>query len=217
MGESAIAAGLWMRLDDSVYRRIHNVIVPAQNGTTQIDHVLVSVFGIFVVETKDRDGWIYGAPDQPKWTQVQHGKKYQFQNPLRQNYRHTKCLSEYLGLDHDLFHSVVIFTGESEFKTPMPENVLDRGLSRYITSFVERLLTEKQVEEIATTLRSLKESSGLSKSDHLDSLRERHGSTTTCPRCGGSLVERTAKQGAHAGQSFLGCSNYPRCRFTRAV
>jgi restriction system protein len=123
MGESAIAAGLWMKLDDSVYPRIHNVIVPAQNGTTQIDHVLVSVFGIFVVETKDRDGWIFGAPDQPKWTQVLHGKKYQFQNPLRQNYRHTKCLSEYLGLDHDLFHSVVIFTGESEFKTPMPENV----------------------------------------------------------------------------------------------
>jgi restriction system protein len=63
MGESAIAAGLWMKLDDSVYRRIHNVIVPTQNGTTQIDHVLVSVFGIFVVETKDRDGWIFGAPD----------------------------------------------------------------------------------------------------------------------------------------------------------
>ncbi len=217
MGESAIAAGLWMKLDDSVYRRIHNVIVPTQNGTTQIDHVLVSVFGIFVVETKDRDGWIFGTPDQPKWTQVQHGKKYQFQNPLRQNYRHTKCLSEYLGLDHGLFHSVVIFTGESEFKTPMPENIIDRGLSRYIESFVERMLTEDQVEDIARTLRSLKDSSGLSKSDHLKSLEERHSSTTQCPRCGGSLVSRIAKQGAHAGQSFLGCSNYPRCRYTKGL
>jgi restriction system protein len=136
---------------------------------------------------------------------------------LRQNYRHTKCLSEYLGLDHDLFHSVVIFTGESEFKTPMPANVLDRGLSRYIKSFVERMLTEDQVEEIARTLRSLKESSGFSKSDHLDSLRERHGSTTQCPLCGGSLVRRTAKQCSHAGQEFLGCSNYPRCRYTKGT
>ena len=217
LGEKATTAGLWAFLDESVYRRIDNVIVPSRNGTTQIDHVLVSVFGIFVLETKNIKGWIFGAPDQAKWTQVLYGKKYQFGNPLKQNYRHTKCLSEYLDLDHELFHSVVFFIGECEFKTPMPENVLSRGLSRYIESFDEHLLTHEQVQRVAQGLRTLKDSSGLSKSDHMESLRERHGSSTECPRCGGSLVRRTAKQGKYVGQAFMGCSNYPRCRFTREI
>ena len=38
--------------------------------------------------------------------------------------------------------------------------------------------------------------------------------TTFCPRCGGRLVRRVARQGQRAGQAFLGCGNYPRCRYS---
>jgi restriction system protein len=100
---------MWMRLDLNTYRRVHNLIVPSIDGTTQIDHVIVSVYGIFVIETKNMEGWIFGSPHQKTWTQSLFGKKFQFQNPLRQNYRHTRCLAEFLGLDHDLLRSVVFF------------------------------------------------------------------------------------------------------------
>ena len=57
--------------------------------------------------------------------------------------------------------------------------------------------------------------STLTNRDHIKSLRERHSSTTVCPKCGSNLVERTARNGPNAGSKFLGCENYPKCRFTK--
>jgi len=126
---------MWAMLDKNVYRRVDNVIVNTPNGTTQIDHVLVSVYGIFIIETKNIKGWIFGEANSDRWIQVIYGKKRQFQNPLKQNYRHTKCLSEYLKLDHDLFKPIIFFIGDCEFKTDMPSNVLNGGLIPYIKDF----------------------------------------------------------------------------------
>jgi len=36
----------------------------------------------------------------------------------------------------------------------------------------------------------------------------------SCPRCGSELVERQAKRGTNAGNTFLGCSSFPKCRYT---
>jgi hypothetical protein len=46
-------------LDKEFYTDVNNVTIPSTNGTTQIDHIIVSPYGIFVVETKNMDGWIY--------------------------------------------------------------------------------------------------------------------------------------------------------------
>jgi hypothetical protein len=70
-------------------------VLPSQGSTTQIDHVLVSVYGIFVIETKNMKGWIFGDERSAQWTQSIFGKKSRFQNPLRQNYRHVKALAEF--------------------------------------------------------------------------------------------------------------------------
>lgn len=113
LGEKTTTFGLWLNLDEKTYHRIDNVIIPARDGTAQVDHVLVSVYGIFVIETKNMKGWIFGVENQATWTQSIFGKKHQFQNPLHQNYRHTKCLAEYLGISHNLIHSVVFFIGEA--------------------------------------------------------------------------------------------------------
>ena len=55
-------------LDKNVYRLIKNVTIPADGGTTQIDHVIVSRFGVFVVETKNLRGWIFGKEGDTYWT-----------------------------------------------------------------------------------------------------------------------------------------------------
>ncbi len=217
LGEKVATAGMWARLDYRIYRRVDNVIVNSSNGTTQIDHVLVSIYGIFIIETKNMKGWIYGDPKSAKWTQVIFRKKSQFQNPLRQNYRHTKCLAEYLNLDDEVFVPIVFFVGESKFKTDMPTNVLDRGLSDYIKKFNKRTFNPQQVEYLEARLRALKQDKSLTKRAHLDSLRARHKSTTVCPSCGGALTKRVAKKGKLAGRSFLGCSNYPKCKFTKDI
>lgn len=217
LGEKVTILGMWAMLDKNVYHRVDNVIVNTPNGTTQIDHVLVSVYGIFIIETKNIKGWIFGAADSDKWTQVIYGKKRQFQNPVKQNYRHTKCLSEYLKLDLKLFKPVVFFIGDCEFKTDMPSNVLNSGLIPYIKEFNQVHFSPQQIEQIEASLISLKQDKTLDRRAHLDSLRDRHGSTTICPRCGGSLIQRVSKKDEFAGKPFLGCSNYPKCKYIKQV
>ena len=217
IGEKVTSAGMWALLDKNTYRRIDDVIVPASNGTTQVDHVIVSAYGIFIIETKNIKGWIFGSPDSDKWTQNIFGKKHQFQNPIKQNYRHTKCLSEYLHLDLELFKPIVFFIGDCKFKTPMPSNVMNSGLVQYIKTFTQPCLTSQQVFEIEASLQSLKQDNPISRNAHFNSLRERHESTTVCPRCGSQLVQRIAKRGKSAGASFWGCSNFPRCKYMKPI
>ena len=70
IGELKTKFSLWAGLDSNLYHRVHDVIIPSNHGTTQVDHILVSPFGIFVVETKNYKVWIYGSADQSTWTQV---------------------------------------------------------------------------------------------------------------------------------------------------
>ena len=123
IGERAVRSVIGKDLDEETYIEFHDLIIPSRSGTTQIDHIYVSVFGIFVIETKNYTGWIFGSEKQSKWTQVVYKQKHYFQNPLRQNYAHIKALSELLQLPEEKFHSMVVFLGDCELKTQMPPNV----------------------------------------------------------------------------------------------
>lgn len=216
-GEKKTAFSIWLSLDSKVYQRFHDLIVPSSNGSTQIDHLLVSPYGLFIVETKNKKGWIFGSGDQPKWTQTLFGKKYQFQNPLRQTFRQKKVLAEFLGLRESKIHDVVFFVGDCKFKTRLPDNVIRSGLGRHIKRYKQPILTPEEVHRILFSLKSHIATSSITKRDHVRSLKQRHSSTTVCPRCGSALVERKAKKGPKAGSRFLGCEGYPRCRFTRRI
>jgi len=103
-GEKLLAALLYFSIDHNKCAVLHNIMLPTADGaTTQIDHIVVSPYGIFVIETKTYKGWIFGNANQPKWTQVFYKKKSQFQNPLRQNYKHIITLSECLGVPSSYF------------------------------------------------------------------------------------------------------------------
>ncbi|GHA99104.1 nuclease-related domain-containing protein [Modicisalibacter luteus] len=69
LGEALVKMIAGLRLPAEAYQRIHNVTLPTPDGTTQIDHLFVSRFGIFVVETKNMKGWIIGGEEQAQWTQ----------------------------------------------------------------------------------------------------------------------------------------------------
>jgi restriction system protein len=149
IGEFEINLVTKFLLNKNTYHLIKNVTVPADGGTTQIDHVVVSRFGVFVVETKNVRGWIFGKESDAYWTQKLYRHSHKFQNPLRQNYKHTKILSELLGTLDDKIHSVVVFPGDTTFKTEMPENVTNlRGYIRYIRSKNKPVLTEGEVKQI---------------------------------------------------------------------
>lgn len=149
VGEFIVNLSAKFLLDKEKYQLIKNVTLPTEDGSTQIDHIIVSEFGVFVVETKNMKGWIFGGPNQKTWTQKIYKHSNKFQNPLRQNYKHVKTLESLLGLNEQQVHSVIVFVGDSTFKTEMPENVTyGGGYARYIKSKKTPVLSESQVIEI---------------------------------------------------------------------
>lgn len=218
IGEAGISFAQKLYLNNEIYHPLNNVTIESTNGTTQIDHIVVSVYGIFVTETKSYSGWIFGDEKSSVWTQVLFGKKNTFQNPLRQNYRHIKVLQDFLGLEERCFHSIVLFAGESKFKTKMPENVMSRGYSSYIKGKKDIIFSGEEVDNIVKALQAGKlPKTFITNIAHVQSLKDRHGSLEICPKCGGRLVERTARTGQNAGNKFLGCSSFPKCRFVKNI
>ena len=71
---------------------IHNCYLPTEKGTTEIDLLMIHETGLYVVESKNYSGWIFGDEKQKDWTQVLGGKKIKFFNPIRQNAGHIKAL-----------------------------------------------------------------------------------------------------------------------------
>ena len=214
-GEALGAVAHWAFLDKSIYFPLNNLTLPTKNGTTQIDHVVVCKYGIFVIEAKNVSGWIFGDERSPQWSIIKPGRKYKMQNPLHQNYRHVKAISEFLALEEDRFHSLVMFWGECEFKTEMPRNVMLKGYATYIKSFNKVFLTDNEVASVTEALKTgALPKTWATRKAHVESLRTRHSSTTICPKCANPLALRTAKSGPNAGSKFYGCTAYPKCRHT---
>lgn len=218
IGEVGTDISQKLLLDSKEYHCFNDTLVPAGSRQTQIDHIIVSKYGLFVVETKNKSGLIFGSAGDSQWTQVLFNKKVRFQNPLRQNYLHTKSLADFLEIDHSKIHSVVVFWGGT-FKNQMPENVITwLEYTRYIKSKKQILLTGDEVDIICSQLQNLKdETPFLSGLRHAKSLHDRYSSTSICPKCGGKLVERIARKGQKAGGKFLGCDEFPRCLYKREL
>ncbi len=85
-GEFLVNLAINSRLYKKKYHLLKNVTLPTEDGTTQIDHIIVLQYGIFVIETKNMKGWIFGEEHQRTWTQKIYKHTSKFQNPLHQNY-----------------------------------------------------------------------------------------------------------------------------------
>ncbi|MBO0503041.1 nuclease-related domain-containing protein [Aeromonas veronii] len=175
VGEAFINLGIRLFLDRQEYHLLKDVTLPTPQGTTQIDHVIVSRFGLFVIETKNIKGWIFGNPAHKSWTQQLYRRRHTFQNPLRQNYLHLMTLKSLLGLaDHQL-HSIIYFIGDCTFKTPMPDNVMNRGLIRYIKSKTTQVLTPAEVTRVIDTIqRGRLAANWQTHKQHVAQLKARH-------------------------------------------
>lgn len=215
-GELLVRLSAKFLLDPNEYRAIHNVTLKTPDGTTQIDHVFVSRFGIFVVETKNYSGWIFGDENQATWTQKLFKTTNKFQNPLRQNFKHIKALESLVSLPSETFHSIIVFVGGSEFKTKMPQNVTYAGgYISYIKSKTSPILSASEVEAVYSAISTGRMAPSLvTNREHVKNVQRRLDvdAPRACPKCGAEMVKRTVKNGDKAGSTFWGCSAFPKCR-----
>ena len=86
VGEKRVA-NILSTLDNTKYKVINNLMIRTERGTTQIDHVVISIYGIFVIETKNYKGLIFGSENDENWTQVIYKNKGKFRNPIIHNWR----------------------------------------------------------------------------------------------------------------------------------
>lgn len=182
IGEKFTQLTVSIGLDESVYNGIQNVTIPDGIGTTQIDHVYVSQYGIFVIETKNYKGWIFGTEKDRYWTQKLFKKSHRFQNPIWQNKKHIRCLSELLSLPEKYFHSVIVFCPNAELKTEMPANVVSAGkrMLKYINSFQEVCFSDEQVTLIIQKIiKGRLQPTRKTHKEHVRYLKEKHENKET--------------------------------------
>jgi len=227
LGERFVAFLLKIYLPKKIYRVFHNVTLPTEDGTTQIDHIVISPFGVFCIETKNMTGWIFGSERQATWTQQIYRSRTNFQNPLRQNYKHTETLRTQLDLPKESVHSVVVFVGNSTFKTIMPANVGSTKIClSYIRSKNVPLFNSFEVDRMfeAIQLGRLEPTRAthrlhVSNLNHKRTLATKHtySDNPYCPKCRATMVNRTTQKGPNSGEEFWGCPNFPECRGNRSI
>lgn len=216
IGEFVVKLTAKLRLPSNTYFPFHNVTLPTADSSTQIDHIFVSEFGIFVVETKNMKGWIFGGEKQRQWTQKIYKKSFRFQNPLHQNYKHVKTLGELLNVSSEAIHSVIVFVGDCRLKSPFPSNVAKGGeYVSFIKSFSEPVLTQTEVQNVISQIQEGRlEPSRATHQKHVEHLNARSNMSAdrTCVKCGEKMVLRTAKRGTNSGKQFWGCTAFPKCK-----
>ncbi|CDD03106.1 nuclease-related domain (NERD) protein [Ruminococcus sp. CAG:382] len=195
---------------------INNLVLESANGrTSQIDHVVINQNGVFVIETKNYSGRIYGNDSQINWTQVlNYGRvKNHFYNPIKQNYTHICVIQELLKQKVEIFSVVVFVKGNIRYINS--ENVYNVfGLMKKLKTNSKICISIEQMNLIYDTLIEHNKNMVVSNSEHIACVERMKNDVKNgiCPRCGSILVVRHGKNG-----DFMGCSKYPRCRFTKSI
>ena len=178
-GETLVSQALQANFAPPDFHLLNHITLKLEDGTTQIDHILVSRFGVFVVETKDYSGWIFANPKQASWTQVLFGKKFKFQNPIFQNMRHLQAVRDLLDfLPPESVQSAVVFVGKAEFKTDRPSGVFTISeLIEHLQHQTESLMSLNRMQFCVGRLETARLAvTGQTDLEHVQNLERRHAS-----------------------------------------
>ena len=215
------------------YHVMDDVMLKTTNGTTQIDHIVVSKYGIFAIETKNYRGEIYGNDNSQEWKQIIVTKvtypkkpwktytyvtKNQFYNPVKQAVGHMYRIKDNLKeWPYLKVIPIVVFTGNADISKVSSQNhvIYDNSLLSTIQAYQTSYITDADVNDVVARLSSKNIRQIVDNKTHVHNVKEAKYKTDSiiasgiCPQYGGTLVRRNGKYG-----SFYGCSNYPKCKFT---
>ena len=227
-GEKRVARKLdWLPKE---YIILNDIMLPTQYGTTQIDHVVVSPYGIFVIETKNYKGWIFGHEYSEEWKQSLLGKKrfwgwsseqHKFRNPIRQNQAHTRAIKRITSEVGEFpIIPIVVFSDKADLKITTPNHIVVNwsSLRSAIKQYDTPCIPDDDIKKIINKINSANIIDEHAREAHASSVhltQQRNQqliANRICPQCHSTLVERNGRFGR-----FLGCSNYPKCKFTSPI
>lgn len=202
------------------YLFLSDVMLEIEGKTTQIDHIVFSKYGIFVIETKQRNTYITGNEHDKYWIVKAGRKKHYMYNPIHQNYGHKKAIEKILGLDDNQVIDIVCVSGQANLR--IKSNKVVR-----VERLVDRILFEKEEKiqdyvSMAHRINAMNIVDKKYRKQHIEDIKENINNNTEelikevvmnrCPRCGNELVIRKGKTG-----EFVGCLSFPKCRYTKEI
>ncbi|WP_295761226.1 NERD domain-containing protein [uncultured Oscillibacter sp.] len=217
-------------------KQLCNIYLPYKGRTSELDVVLLHETGIYVFESKNYSGWIFGDENGQYWTQfLNKHTKNRFYNPILQNKTHIRALKQYLKLDDKTrILSYIVFSERCELKKicEKSENtvVIKRpDMLKSIRAGIKgspAVFTKEQIDSMYEELLPLTDVTTEEKKTHIEGIQKIKSAPSTrepskepdkpttilCPKCGSAMVLRTASKGVNKGQKFYGCSNFPKCR-----
>ncbi len=207
------------------YLVFNDLLIKDGNHTTQIDHIVISRYGVFVLETKNIHGKVYGSGNKEFWSQYlpdwgykRYGstQEHEVRNPLWQNAGHIKSVRKLVFGSDVPVYGIVIFPSETEVHVTAELPVLKMWeVVPYIKQYQDIVLLYEQMDSFKRRLLEVSSRSESDRKHHLENIsrnKDRRNAAIAsgrCPLCGGQLVLRNGKYG-----QFWGCSNYPDCKYT---
>lgn len=201
LGEKGVATILSFLPSDK-YKIINDVLLESNGRTIQIDHLVISIYGIFVIETKNYKGWITGSDNSEYWTKNMFGNKYKFYNPIRQNKAHISALSKQLGLSFSKFIPIIVFSSRADLKVNTVHNVIyTTQINRVIKAYSDIKFSKDDILKLCDKISSLNIVSPKVRKQHILEVQNTIATKQhliqqgICPRCGHSLILRDGKYG----------------------
>ena len=204
------------------YRVFNNVLLNNPfGGTAQIDHIVVSPSGVFVIETKNFSGKVYGSVKAKYWKEYIRGEEYPFINPVRQNKMHIAVLAKNLASFDVPFFSVVAFSPEADLRV-FRHNGTDvlywNDLLDMFRYYEHERMSQSKADAFGFELDKVRIKGMEGYQRHVEETqayvqrKKKDIQDGICPYCGGKLVRRNGPFG-----EFFGCSTYPDCTFMEKI
>lgn len=166
----------WLKLElkklpKNKYKLLNDIMIEDEKGTHQIDHIVLSKYGIFVIEMKNYYGLIIGNQYKEKWYQYLGKNKYTFHNPMYQNYGHVKALSNVLKLNEELFIPITCFSNQVKLKVTSNKPVVQVDtINRNILKYNEEIIT-CDLNELSLNIENMNILDKTKRKEHVKNIR----------------------------------------------
>ncbi|MEB2281805.1 NERD domain-containing protein [Lysinibacillus xylanilyticus] len=168
------------------HRQLLNVYIPKRNSDelTEVDLLYIDRTGLYVIESKNYSGWIFGNETQQQWTQTMpNKKKYKFFNPIRQNATHIRAIQDFLDLPKEAIHSVIVFSERCTLKkvvvTSQNVHVIKReNVRRFIQTqkqTAKQFFSQDDIQAIYNKLVPQMQVSNEVKKQHIQKIQQKYG------------------------------------------
>jgi restriction system protein len=211
-------------LDKNIYTLFKNVALATGAGIIQIEYIIVSRYGVFVINTADIKDLIFENFLQETCVQSIEPDASLIQNPLHGDSNQSQIWQTALEITPNKVVTMTILVGDTTLKTTVPDNVVYPGSCvQFIKDKTRIVFKDEEVLDICNKIQAAQLKPSINSDiDHIQHIKAMVANKPRphdilCPKCGQKMILRSALRNNYHGKQFLGCSNFPKCKMIRQI